>query len=118
MGRFAKAFLNGGEQDGPRILKPETLNAMWTRQLGTSDALPAMCMGFYQTWRNGLNFIGHGGALIAFHSIFLLEPKEKLVIFISYNSAGSANRAPAGIFNAFPAPHYPSTPIPTFLNPT
>jgi len=60
-----------------------------------------MCMGFYQTWRNGLNFIGHGGDLIAFHSIFLLEPKEKLVIFISYNSAGSANRTRAEILTAF-----------------
>jgi len=66
MGRFAEALLNGGELDGHRILKPETLQAMWTKQFGTSDALPAMCMGFYQTWRNGLDFIGHGGDLIAF----------------------------------------------------
>src|SRR5258708_23244546 len=83
MGRFAQALLNAGELDGHRILRPETLNAMWTKQFGTSDALPAMCMGFYQTWRNGLNFIGHGADLIAFHSIFLLQPKEKLVIFSS-----------------------------------
>src|SRR5258708_5889767 len=74
MRRFAQALLNGGEWEGHRILKAETLNAMWTKQFGTSDALPAMCMGFYQTWRNGLNFVGHGGGLIAFHSLFLLEP--------------------------------------------
>src|SRR4029077_4711525 len=88
MGRFAQALLNGGALEGHRILKTETLKAMWTRQFGTSDALPAMCMGFYQTWRNGLHFIGHDGDLIAFHSTFLLEPKEKLMIFVSYNSAG------------------------------
>src|SRR6266478_5424847 len=92
MGRFARALLAGGELDGRRILKTETLNAMWTRQFAASNALPAMCMGFYQTWRNGLHFIGHDGDLIAFHSMFLLEPQEKLVIFISYNSAGSANK--------------------------
>jgi CubicO group peptidase (beta-lactamase class C family) len=107
MGRFAQALLNGGEYDGHRILKSETLNAMWTRQFGTSEALPAMCMGFYQTWRNGLRFVGHGGDLIAFHSIFLLEPKEKLVIFISYNSAGSANKTRSEILMAFADRYYP-----------
>jgi CubicO group peptidase (beta-lactamase class C family) len=114
MGRFAQALLNGGEWDGHRILKPETLNTMWTKQFGASDALPAMCMGFYQTWRNGLHFIGHDGDLIAFHSMFLLEPKEKLVIFISYNSAGSANKTRAEILTAFADRYYPYSQTPEF----
>jgi len=65
---------------------------MWTKQFGTSDALPAMCMGFYQTWRNGLRFVG----TVATHrlsQLFLLEPKEKLVIFISYNGRFSKQDA-------------------------
>src|SRR5713226_2639565 len=114
MGRFAQALLNGGERDGHRILKPETLNAMWAKQFGTSDALPAMCMGFYQTWRNGLRFIGHGGDLIAFHSVFLLEPKEKLAIFISYNSAGAANKTRTEILTAFADRYYPYMQKPEF----
>ena len=114
MGRFAQALLNGGEWDGHRILKSETLSAMWTRQFGTTEGLPAMCMGFYQTWRNGLRFVGHGGDLIAFHSIFLLEPKERLVIFISYNSAGSANKTRAEILLAFADRYYPSSQKPEF----
>lgn len=114
MGRFAQALLNGGELDGHRILKTETLNAMWTRQFAASDALPAMCMGFYQTWRNGLRFIGHDGDLIAFHSMFLLEPKEKLALFISYNSAGSANRARGELLTAFADRYYPLTSVPQF----
>ncbi len=32
MGRFGQALLNGGEFDGKRILKPETLALMWTPQ--------------------------------------------------------------------------------------
>ena len=116
MGRFAQALFNGGEWDGHRILKTETLNSMWTRQFGTSEALPAMCMGFYQTWRNGLRFIGHGGDLIAFHSIFLLEPKEKLVIFISYNSSGSAGKTRAEILTAFADRYYPYSQAPDFKN--
>jgi CubicO group peptidase (beta-lactamase class C family) len=114
MGRFAQALLNGGEWDGHRILKPETLQAMWTKQFGTSDALPAMCMGFYQTWRNGLRFIGHDGDLIAFHSMFLLEPKEKLALFISYNSAGSANKTRSEILTAFADRYYPYSHPPEF----
>jgi len=80
---------------------------MWTRQFAASDALPAMCMGFYQTWRNGLHFIGHDGDLIAFHSMFALEPKENLVIFISYNSAGSAGKTRSEILNFFADRYYP-----------
>jgi CubicO group peptidase (beta-lactamase class C family) len=114
MGRFAQALLNGGEWEGHRILKTETLNTMWTRQFATTDALPAMCMGFYQTWRNGLHFIGHDGDLIAFHSMFLLEPKEKLAIFISFNSAGSANKTRAEILTAFADRYYPFSTGPEF----
>jgi CubicO group peptidase (beta-lactamase class C family) len=114
MGRFAEALLNGGELDGHRILKPETLQSMWTKQFGTSDALPVMCMGFYQTWRNGLRFIGHDGDLIAFHSMFLVEPKEKLVILISYNSAGAASKTRTEILNSFADRYYPSAQAPSF----
>lgn len=112
MGRFAEALLGGGELEGRRILKPETLGAMWTRQFAASDALPAMCMGFYETWRNGLRFVGHDGDLVAFHSRFLVEPKEKLVLFLSYNSAGSAAKSRGEILNLFLDRYYPYTPAP------
>jgi CubicO group peptidase (beta-lactamase class C family) len=114
MGRLAQALLNGGELDGSRILKAETLKAMWTRQFAASDKLPAMCMGFYQTWRNELRFVGHDGDLIAFHSMFLLEPKEKLVLFISYNSAGSASRTRRELLRGFADRYYPGTSVPEF----
>jgi len=90
------------------------LQAMWTKQFGTSDALPSMCMGFYQTWRNKLRFIGHDGDLIAFHSMFLVEPKEKLVIFISYNSAGAASKTRTEILTSFADRYYPSAQVPEF----
>ena len=114
MGRYAMALLNGGELDGYRILKPETRDLMWTPQFRASDQLPPICMGFYETWRNNLHFIGHGGDLIAFHSIFLMEPKEKLVLFISYNSAGSAARERPELLNAFADRYYPAYTPPAF----
>jgi len=108
MEKFALALLNGGELDGHRILKTETRDAMWTRQFGTSDSLPPQCMGFYQTWRNNLHFIGHDGDLIAFHSMFLLEPVQKLVVFVSYNSAGSAQRNRAELLDGFADRYFPA----------
>ncbi|HEY2459310.1 MAG TPA: serine hydrolase domain-containing protein [Candidatus Acidoferrum sp.] len=114
MRRFARALLNKGELDGQRILKPETLALMWTRQFAANDAMPAMCMGFYQTWRNGLRFIGHDGDLIAFHSMFLLEPKENLALFISYNSAGAAGKSRGEILDSFADRYYPYAANPVF----
>ena len=108
MKRFALALLNGGELDGQRILKTETRDAMWTRQFDTNDALPPMCMGFYQTWRNDLRFIGHDGDLIAFHSMFLMEPTQKLVVFVSYNSAGSSGRNRAELLDGFADRYFPA----------
>lgn len=101
MGRFGQALLSGGELDGNRILKQETVAMMWTPQFRASDQLAAMCMGFYQSRRSGLDWIGHSGDLIAFHSLFFVEPEQKIVLFVSYNSAGSASKARPEILNFF-----------------
>jgi CubicO group peptidase (beta-lactamase class C family) len=114
MEKFALALLNGGELDGHHILKTETRDAMWTRQFGTSDSLPPQCMGFYQTWRNNLHFIGHDGDLLAFHSMFLLEPTQKLAVFVSYNSAGSAGRNRAELLDGFADRYFPAYTPPAF----
>lgn len=114
MGRFALALLSGGELDGQRILKPETRDLMWTPQFRASESLPPICMGFYETWRNNLRFIGHGGDLIAFHSMFMMEPKEKLVLFVSYNSAGSAGRERPELTRSFADRYYPAYTAPAF----
>jgi len=115
MGRFALALLNGGELNGHRILQPETLAAMWTPQFRASAALPPICMGFYETWRNGLHFIGHDGDLLAFHSRFLLQPQKKLVLFVSYNSRGSESKVRSEILRLFADRYFPSTDKPAFI---
>jgi CubicO group peptidase (beta-lactamase class C family) len=114
MGKFALALLNGGELDGHRILKPETRAAMWTPQFVASAALPPICMGFYETWRNDLHFIGHDGDLVAFHSMFLMEPTQRLVLFVSYNSAGSSGRNRAELLNGFADRYFPAYTPPTY----
>jgi CubicO group peptidase (beta-lactamase class C family) len=115
MGRFGQALLNGGELDGQRILKAETLAQMWSPQFRASDQLPPICMGFYQNWRNDLRWIGHEGDLIAFHSLFFVEPQQKLVLFASYNSSGGGNQPRPEMINYFSDRYFPGGPKANFL---
>ena len=115
MGRFGQALLNGGELDGKRILKPETLALMWTPQFRASEQLPPICMGFYQDWRSHLHWIGHEGDLIAFHSLFFVEPTQKIVLFVSYNSAGGGARPRPEIIDFFSDRYFPGAPAVQFL---
>jgi CubicO group peptidase (beta-lactamase class C family) len=108
MGRFGQMLLNGGELDGQRILKQDSLSEMWKPQFRANDQLPPIGLGFYQAWRNDLKWIGHQGDLVAFHSLFFVEPQQKLVLFISYNSAGSAAKTRPELLNAFSDRYFPS----------
>ena len=110
MGRFGQMMLNGGTLDGAQILKPATLAAMWTPQFQASSAMPPICMGFYQVWRSGLHWIGHEGDLIAFHSLFFVEPRQQLILFVAYNSAGGGARPRPEIINQFSDRYFPSPP--------
>jgi CubicO group peptidase (beta-lactamase class C family) len=116
MGRFGQALLNGGELDGNRILKPETLQAMWTPQFRSSDQMPPICMGFYETWRNDLHWIGHEGDLVAFHSLFMLEPSRKLMLFISYNSASGGEKTRPEIIDMFTDRYFPGQTKQSFVS--
>jgi CubicO group peptidase (beta-lactamase class C family) len=115
MGRLGQALLHGGELDGKRILKPETLAQMWTPQFRASDQMPPICMGFYQDWRNNLRWIGHEGDLIAFHSLFFMEPTQKILLFVSYNSAGGGSQPRPEIIDMFSDRYFPEYPAPVFL---
>jgi CubicO group peptidase (beta-lactamase class C family) len=115
MSRFGQALLNGGELDGKRILKPETITAMWTPQFRADPGLPPICMGFYETWRNNVHWIGHEGDLIAFHSLFFLYPAQKLMLFVSYNSAGAGNKPRPELVDMFTDRYFPSDKKQAFL---
>ena len=107
MGRFGQMLLNGGEIEGQRILKPDTLARMWTPQFRASEQMPPIGMGFYQSWRDGVHWIGHQGDLIAFHSLFFVEPERKVVLFVSYNSAGGSGKVRPEIINMFTDRYFP-----------
>ena len=66
--RFAEAIRNGGELDGRRILQPETVDAMLTRNFTHDDRLMGMALGFYEEDYDGTRIVGHGGDTQWFHS--------------------------------------------------
>lgn len=115
IGRFGQMLLNGGELDGQRILKQDSLAQMWKPQFRASEQLPPIGLGFYQVWRNELRWIGHEGDLVAFHSLFFVEPQQKLVLFISYNSAGSSRKTRPELLDAFSDRYFPSELHQTFI---
>jgi CubicO group peptidase (beta-lactamase class C family) len=116
MGRFARALLNGGELDGARILKPETVALMWTPQFRASPNMPPICMGFYEDWRNNVHWIGHEGDLIAFHSLFFMDPASKTTLFVSYNSAGGGSKPRPELIDLFTDRYFPSDAKQTFVS--
>ncbi len=116
MGRFARMLLAGGTLDGATILKPETLKLMWTPQFQANAMLAPICMGFYEDWRDGVKWIGHEGDLIAFHSLFFMDPVSKTVLFISYNSAGGGAKPRPELIDMFTDRYFPAVAAPPFVS--
>ncbi|MDR3637939.1 MAG: serine hydrolase [Isosphaeraceae bacterium] len=83
--RFAQMLLNGGELDGVRLLKPETITTMTTNQIGKHNALflfkYGLGFGLEMTRTPGdrtprLNRYFWGGV---FSTYFFIDPRQELV---------------------------------------
>ena len=113
MARFMMAHLNGGEYDGARILKPETVKEMQSRNYTLAPGLNGFNLGFYDENRNGHRIIGHAGDTEVFHSDLHLITDANTGIFMSFNSAGKeggVGEARVAIFRAFLDRYFPFTP--------
>jgi hypothetical protein len=114
MVRFAQAILNGGELDGRRILRPETVEKMLTRNFSHDDRLMGMALGFYEDDYNGFRVVGHGGDTQWFHSLLGIDQENDLTFFVSFGGpGGSAVRssfAPAFYDKFFPRDEAPPVP--------
>jgi CubicO group peptidase (beta-lactamase class C family) len=113
MARFMIAHLNGGEYDGARILKPETVKQMHSRNYTLAPGLNGFNLGFYDEDRNGHRIIGHAGDTEVFHSDLHLITDANTGIFMSFNSAGKeggVGSTRVAIFRAFLDRYFPFTP--------
>jgi hypothetical protein len=113
MARFMLAHLDGGQYDGARILKPETVKQMHSRNYTLAPGLNGFDLGFYDEDRNGHRIIGHAGDTEAFHSDLHLILDANTGVFMSFNSTGkegAADSVRVAIFRAFLDRYFPYTP--------
>jgi CubicO group peptidase (beta-lactamase class C family) len=88
LARFMLAHLQGGQYEGHRILREETVRRMH-RQHFTHDArLSGWAHGFMEFHVNGQRLIGHTGDAYLFHSLLVLLPERGFGLFVSYNGPG------------------------------
>ena len=110
MAIFGQMLLGQGTYKGVQVLQPASVATLFKPQFAPAPEVAPWDLGFYTERRNGLDFIGHGGDLIACHSEFWVEPRHGLTFFISYNSAGSAKIAREELFRAFVDRYLPGPP--------
>jgi len=112
MSHFMLAYLNGGTYGGYQLLKPATIQEMWTPQVPEEKGLPGFDLGFYEDDFNGLTIVGHGGDTVAFHSDLHLIPAKGVGFFVSFNSPGKEGAVEDvrnNLFKAFLNRYYPYT---------
>ena len=83
---FGQTILNGGEYQGRRILKEETVRQMLARNPAYTDKMDGVALGFYELTENGVPIIGHHGATFHFMSQLAIDVKNRIVIFTSFGS--------------------------------
>jgi CubicO group peptidase (beta-lactamase class C family)/D-alanyl-D-alanine dipeptidase len=85
LGQFLRVLFAGGKGPHGPILKPETLEQMWTRQFVAKDdkeAKEGFGLGFYLNELEGRKSISHGGAIYGFATQLQALPKEKLGVVV------------------------------------
>ncbi len=87
MSRWAIANLNRGELDGKRILKRETVDAMWRPVV---DALSMKeGISWFTTDKQGHRFVLHSGGDVGFESLVVLAPEDGVAVVGMSNFAAS-----------------------------
>ena len=84
LAQFMRVLFAGGHNGDVQVLKPESLEAMWTPQ-ETGNGKPGkreFGIGFAVSKLNGKRRIGHGGAVYGFATEFAALPDEKLGVAV------------------------------------
>lgn len=87
MARFLRVFLNGGEVDGTRILRPETTRAMLTRQFSQHPEMKGVGFGFWELAIDGHDCWGHDGDIVGWNARALVAPQRGLGLLVAYTGA-------------------------------
>ncbi len=91
LGRFLSVLFHGGQGPHGRILKPETLQAMWTPQFAKPGETAGFGIGFRLAKLDGHREVGHGGAIYGFATQLAALPDDKLgVVTVTTKDAANA----------------------------
>jgi CubicO group peptidase (beta-lactamase class C family) len=113
LARFMLAHLQGGQYEGRRILREETVRRMHRQHFTHDPRLSGWAHGFMELRLNGQRLIGHTGDAYLFHSLLVLMPEHGTGLFVSYNGTGEkggAQRARMELLRAFLDRHHPALP--------
>jgi CubicO group peptidase (beta-lactamase class C family)/D-alanyl-D-alanine dipeptidase len=82
LGRFLSVLLAGGETSGGAILKPATLDEMWSPQFPNPGGR-VFGLGFVVDALDGHRMVGHGGAIYGFATTLDVLPDDKLGVVVT-----------------------------------
>ncbi|PTL82085.1 serine hydrolase [Vitiosangium sp. GDMCC 1.1324] len=111
--RFMLAHLQGGQDEGHRILREDTVRRMHRQHFTHDPRLSGWAHGFMEFQLNGHRLIGHTGDAYLFHSLLVLMPERRMGLFVSYNGPGekdAAQRARMELLRALPDHDNPDPP--------
>jgi CubicO group peptidase (beta-lactamase class C family)/D-alanyl-D-alanine dipeptidase len=91
LAQFLMVLFDGGRSAKSQILKPETLEQMWTPQFAKPGEKRGFGLGFQVSELDGHRVIGHGGAIYGFATEVVGMPDEKLgVVTVTTMDAANA----------------------------
>lgn len=82
LGRFLSVLFAGGKGPKGQVLKPETIQQMWTPQFASADATTGFGIGFHIKRLSGRKCVGHGGAIYGFATELAALPDDKLGVVV------------------------------------
>ena len=113
LARFMLAHLQGGQYEGQRILREDTVRRMHRQHFTHDPRLSGWAHGFMEFQLNGQRLIGHTGDAYRFSSLLVLMPEHGTGLFVSYNGMGEKNaaqRARMELLQAFLERYHPAPP--------
>jgi CubicO group peptidase (beta-lactamase class C family)/D-alanyl-D-alanine dipeptidase len=82
LGRFVSVLLAKGKIKGGTLVKPETLDQMWSPQFPNPGGR-VFGLGFMVNTLDGHRMIGHGGAIYGFATTLDFLPEDKLGVVVT-----------------------------------
>lgn len=82
LAKFTSCLFAGGKVGGKQILKPETIQEMFTPQFAGKGEKNGFGLGFYVSEMNGKRKVGHGGAIYGFATDWAALPDDKLGVIV------------------------------------